>query len=120
MAIKCKELRSLDVSYLQITNKCIASITQLSYLETFISVGCVCVDDKGLTLLKNGCKSLQRLDVSKCQSMSSTGIISLASGCIALRQLSLAYCVPVRFEVYWEKLQVSEGIELKQVYWGDR
>eukprot|EP01018_Ginkgo_biloba_P027920 Gb_24899 [translate_table: standard] len=94
VAVKCKELRFLDLSYLQITNKCIASITHLDYLEDLVLVGCLCVDDEGLTFLKNGCKSLQRLDVSRCQNVSCMGIMSLVSGCTALRQLILAYCLP--------------------------
>uniref|UniRef100_A0A0D6R0Q3 Uncharacterized protein n=1 Tax=Araucaria cunninghamii TaxID=56994 RepID=A0A0D6R0Q3_ARACU len=94
VAVKCKDLRFLDVSYLQITNTCIASITHLDYLETLVLAGCLSIDDEGLHHLKNGCKSLQRLDVSKCQNVSCGGIISLMSGSIALQQLSLAYCVP--------------------------
>eukprot|EP01018_Ginkgo_biloba_P000375 Gb_39800 [translate_table: standard] len=95
VAVKCKELKNLDLSYLQITSKCLASITYLSHLENLVLVGCLSVGDDGLTYLRNGCKSLQKLDVSKCRNVSCTGIISLASGSSALRQLTLAYCIPI-------------------------
>ncbi|KAH9309817.1 hypothetical protein KI387_037728, partial [Taxus chinensis] len=93
VAIKCKELRNLDLSYLQITNKCLESITRLSHLENLALVGCVSVGDKGLIYLRN--KSLQGLDISKCRNISCTGIINLASGSPDLRQLTLSYCVPI-------------------------
>ncbi|GLJ38502.1 hypothetical protein SUGI_0784590 [Cryptomeria japonica] len=93
VAVKCKELRNLDLSYLQITNKCLESLTRLCHLENLALVGCVSVGDKGLIYLKN--KSLQGLDVSKCRNISSTGIINLASVSPELRQLTLAYCIPI-------------------------
>lgn len=92
VVVKCKDLRNLDLSYLQITNKCLASIEHLKHLENLALVGCVGVGDDGLTYLS---KSLQRLDVSKCRNVSCTGIISLASVSSHLCQLTLAYCIPV-------------------------
>ncbi|GLJ15214.1 hypothetical protein SUGI_0248700 [Cryptomeria japonica] len=93
VAVKCKELRNLDISYLQITNKCLESLTCLSHLENLALVGCVRVGDEGLIYLRN--KSLQGLDVSKCRNISSTGIVNLASVSPELRQLTLAYCIPI-------------------------
>ncbi|KAH9305577.1 hypothetical protein KI387_009981, partial [Taxus chinensis] len=112
VAVKCRELRFLDISYLQITNRCIASITQLAYLETLILAGCLSVDDEGLDILRDGCKSLQSLDISKCQNVSCSGIISLASGSIALQQLILAYCVPQVTSALFASLQKIESLRL--------
>ncbi|XP_057846353.2 F-box/LRR-repeat protein 3 isoform X5 [Cryptomeria japonica] len=111
VAVKCKELRFLDLSYLQITNKSIASVAQLEYLETLVLVGCVSVDDEGLDFLKDGCKSLQRLDVSKCQNVSCNGIISVTSGSIPLQQLTLAYCVPQVTSAIFASLQKFESLQ---------
>ncbi|GLJ45460.1 hypothetical protein SUGI_0957330 [Cryptomeria japonica] len=93
IAVKCKELRNLDLSYLQITNKCLESLTHLSCLENLTLVGCVSVGDEGLVYLRS--KSLQGLDVSKCHNISFAGIINLASVSPELRQLTVAYCIPI-------------------------
>jgi len=95
IAVKCKEIRSLDLSYLPITNKCLPSILNLQHLEDLVLEGCFGIDDDSLADLKQGCKSLQMLDVSSCQNVSHVGLSSLTSGNERLRQLILAYGSPV-------------------------
>nr|TKR85318.1 small nuclear ribonucleoprotein U2B [Populus alba] len=58
LASKCKDIRSLDLSYLQITEKCLPSILQLQHLEDLVLEGCLGIDDDGLSTLQQSCKSL--------------------------------------------------------------
>lgn len=51
LASKCKDIRSLDLSYLQITEKCLPSILQLQHLEDLVLEGCLGIDDDGLSTL---------------------------------------------------------------------
>lgn len=43
----------------QITNKCLLSISNLQHLEDLVLEGCFAIDDDSLAKLKQGCKSLQ-------------------------------------------------------------
>ncbi|KAA8549474.1 hypothetical protein F0562_001158 [Nyssa sinensis] len=91
IAIKCKEIRSLDLSYLPITEKCLRPILQLQHLKELVLVGCPGIDDEGLAMLKQGCKSLETLNMSNCQNVSHVGLSSLTNGAGSLCQLILAY-----------------------------
>ncbi|KAF3636932.1 F-box/LRR-repeat protein 3 [Capsicum annuum] len=95
IAVKCKEIRSLDLSYLPITNECLSSISKLQYLEDLVLEGCYGIDDDSLASLEQGCKSLEKLDMSSCQNVSHVGLSSLTSCAGCLRQLILAYGSPV-------------------------
>lgn len=46
---------------LQITEKCLVPILQLQYLKELILVECPGIDDVGLGILKESCKSLEVL-----------------------------------------------------------
>ncbi|KAK6927159.1 Leucine-rich repeat [Dillenia turbinata] len=91
IAMKCEDLRSLDLSYLPITEKCLSSILRLQSLEDLVLVACVGLDDDGLRTLKHGCRSLERLDVSNCQSIGHLGLSSFTEGSTCLRLLVLSY-----------------------------
>lgn len=45
----------------QITKKCLPPVLELKYLEDLVLEGCSSVDDDSLSVLKQGCKSLQVL-----------------------------------------------------------
>ncbi|KAJ4980185.1 hypothetical protein NE237_010965 [Protea cynaroides] len=91
LAIKCKEIRSLDLSYVPITKKCLPSILQLQHLEELVLTGCLGIDDGNLATLKQGCASLQTLNMSCCQNVTHEGLSFLTNGAGNLRQLILAY-----------------------------
>ncbi|KAH7543680.1 hypothetical protein FEM48_Zijuj02G0210900 [Ziziphus jujuba var. spinosa] len=91
IAMKCKEIRSLDLSYLPITEKCLLRILQLPHLEDLVLEGCLGIDDDGLATLKHASKSIKMLNMSRCQNVSHVGLSSLTSGAESLQQLILAY-----------------------------
>lgn len=53
-------------------------------------VGCLCIDDKGLELLSRGSNSLQSVDVSRCDHVTSEGLASLIDGHSFLQKLNAA------------------------------
>ncbi|GFS38551.1 RNI-like superfamily protein [Actinidia rufa] len=114
VAVKCKEIRSLDLSYLPITNKCLPEILKLQYLEDLVLEGCFGIDDDSLAVLKQGCKSLETLDMSSCHNVSHVGLSSLTSGAASLRQLILAYGSPVTpaLSDSLQKLSTLQSIKL--------
>ncbi|KAG6751379.1 hypothetical protein POTOM_045913 [Populus tomentosa] len=87
LALKCKDIRRLDLYYLQqcdflplgveievwlfddlnpaavsrriITEKCLPSILQLQHLADLVLEGCLGIDDDGLSTLQQSCKSLK-------------------------------------------------------------
>lgn len=91
LASKCKDIRSLDLSYLQITEKCLPSILQLQHLEDLVLEGCLGINDDGLSTLQQSCKSLKTLNMSNCHNHSHVGLLSLINGAENLRELTLAY-----------------------------
>ncbi|KAG9151164.1 hypothetical protein Leryth_002733 [Lithospermum erythrorhizon] len=91
IALKCKEIQVLDLSFLQITEKCLPYILKLQHLKELILMGCPGIDDEGLITLEQGCKSLEILDIANCQNISHVGLSSLTNGSDHLRQLSLSY-----------------------------
>ncbi|KAJ7961144.1 F-box/LRR-repeat protein 3 [Quillaja saponaria] len=95
IAIKCKEIHTLDLSYLPITEKCLPSILKLQYLEDLVLEGCFGIDEDSLGILKHGCKTLKKLDISSCQNITHVGLSSLTSGSRFLQQLTLAHGSPV-------------------------
>lgn len=114
IAVKCKEIRSLDLSYLPITKKCLTPILKLKYLEELILEGCFGIEDNCLADLKQGCKSLQTLDLSSCQNVSHVGLSSLTSGTECLRQLIFAYGSPVTIDFVdsLQRLSMLQSIKL--------
>ncbi|KAH9331483.1 hypothetical protein KI387_003591, partial [Taxus chinensis] len=94
-----------------ITNRCIGSITQLVYLETLILVGCLSVDDEGLDILTDGCKSLQDTATGlsftniklhgrppNCPNKCVRYMESIGKSCKSLQELSLSKCSSVMDE----------------------
>ncbi|KAI7998125.1 F-box/LRR-repeat protein 3 [Camellia lanceoleosa] len=125
IAVKCKEIRSLDlllavmvliqfIPCFMITKKCLSSILKLQYLEDLVLEGCFGIDDGSLAVLKQGCKSLETLDMSSCQNVSHVGLSSLTSGTGCLRQLILAYGSPVTLALAdsLQKLSTLQSIKL--------
>ncbi|XP_050224907.1 F-box/LRR-repeat protein 3 [Mercurialis annua] len=90
---KCVDLKFADVSYLKVTNETLRSIASLRKLEVLAMVGCALVDDVGCQFLENGCPLLEEIDVSRCDSLSSSGLTSIISGHSGLRRLNAAYCI---------------------------
>ncbi|WOL18000.1 F-box/LRR-repeat protein 3-like [Canna indica] len=75
---------------MQITEKCLPAVLELPYLEDLALAG-LSIDEKGLMSVKQGCKSLQVLDMSNCQLTSDVGLSSLMTKASGLCQLRLAY-----------------------------
>ncbi|KVH93520.1 F-box/LRR-repeat protein 3 isoform X4 [Cynara cardunculus var. scolymus] len=88
---KCLHLKHLSISYLKISNESLRSISNLKELEKLLMVGCGLVDDGGLHFLGNGCPSLQVLDITRCEHVSSSGLISVIRGCKGLQNLNAGY-----------------------------
>lgn len=107
----CRELRSLDLSYTEITSIGLASIASLECLEALSLVACHSIDDDGLTHLKNGCKSLQALDVSRCQSLTHVGFIRLAQASFPLHHLTLSYCLPITDDLV-QSIRRFDGLQM--------
>ncbi|BAT97533.1 hypothetical protein VIGAN_09100100 [Vigna angularis var. angularis] len=116
VAIKCKELTSLNLSYLPITEKCLPSIFKLQLLEDLVLEGCFGIDDGslGVDLLKQGCKTLKKLDISGCQNISHTGLSKLTSISGGLEKLILADGSPVTLDLVdgLNKLSMLQSIVL--------
>ncbi|KAL5133220.1 F-box/LRR-repeat protein 3 [Glycine soja] len=116
VAIKCKELTTLDLSYLPITEKCLPSIFKLQHLEDLVLEGCFGIDDDSLDvdLLKQGCKTLKRLDISGCQNISHVGLSKLTSISGGLEKLILADGSPVTLSLAdgLNKLSMLQSIVL--------
>ncbi|CAM8965842.1 unnamed protein product [Rhodiola kirilowii] len=90
---KCAGLKSLDISYLQVTNESLRSISSLQKLEDLGMVKCPFVDDAGLEFLGKGCPLLQTVNISRCKSISTSGLNSLIGGHNRLTQLVAGYGV---------------------------
>ncbi|KAL4588396.1 hypothetical protein LXL04_001280 [Taraxacum kok-saghyz] len=88
---KCPQLKHLCVSYLKISNESLRSLSWLKKLQALVMVGCNFLGDGGLHFLGNGCPSLQTLDVSRCEHVSSVGLISAIRGCNGLQKLNVGY-----------------------------
>ncbi|KAI5075317.1 hypothetical protein GOP47_0009393 [Adiantum capillus-veneris] len=91
----CLSLQELDVSYTEITNASLSAICKLRSLEKLRMVACSQPDDEGLLCLRNGSRSLQTLDVSRCRNISYGGIMELANGEFPLKHIMMSYCYPV-------------------------
>ncbi|XP_010269606.1 PREDICTED: F-box/LRR-repeat protein 3 [Nelumbo nucifera] len=90
---KSTGLRSLDISYLKVTNNSLHSISYLRKLESLSVVGCSFVDDDGLLFLRNRNPHLQSIDVSRCENVTLSGLISVVEGHEeSLLQLGAGYC----------------------------
>ncbi|KAH1266304.1 F-box/LRR-repeat protein 3 [Glycine max] len=116
VAIKCKELTTLDLSYLPITEKCLPSIFKLQHLEDLVLEGCFGIDDDSLDvdLLKQGCKTLKKLDISGCQNISHVGLSKLTSISGGLEKLISADGSPVTLSLAdgLNKLSMLQSIVL--------
>ncbi|KAG2278568.1 hypothetical protein Bca4012_041110 [Brassica carinata] len=113
---KCKDLRSLDVSYLKITNDSIRSIALLPKLEVLDMVNCPLVDDDGLQYLENGCPSLQEIDVTRCERVSLSGVVSIVRGHPDLQHLKASHCVS---EVFLSFLHNIKALKHLKTLWID-
>ncbi|KAJ6762635.1 hypothetical protein OIU79_023384 [Salix purpurea] len=90
---KCLELKFLDVSYLKVTSDWLRSIAALSKLEDLAMVGCSLVNDVGLQFLENGCPLLQKIDVSRCDCVSSSGLTALIRRHNGLLQIDAGHAI---------------------------
>ncbi|KAJ6974237.1 F-box/LRR-repeat protein 3 isoform X1 [Populus alba] len=90
---KCLELKFLDVSYLKVTSDSLRSIAALPKLEDLAMVGCPLVNVVGLQFLENGCPLLQKIDVSRCDCVSSSGLSALIRGHNGLLQIDARYTI---------------------------
>ncbi|EXB54275.1 hypothetical protein L484_014008 [Morus notabilis] len=102
VAVGCRKLRlvslrwCLGVGDFGITDQCLPYILKLQHLEDLVLEGCFGLDDSSLEVLRYGCKSLKKLDMSSCQNISHVGISSLTSGAGEhLQELTLSYVSPV-------------------------
>ncbi|TVU49868.1 hypothetical protein EJB05_01207, partial [Eragrostis curvula] len=115
LAKKCPYLRSLDISYLQVGNGSLKSISSLEKLEELAMVGCSCVDDEGLELLSKGTNSLQEIEqcfLSKLATLKETLTMlkldglevsdsllqAIGEGCVNLVEIGLSKCTGVTDE----------------------
>uniref|UniRef100_A0A453JZZ1 F-box/LRR-repeat protein 15-like leucin rich repeat domain-containing protein n=1 Tax=Aegilops tauschii subsp. strangulata TaxID=200361 RepID=A0A453JZZ1_AEGTS len=106
---KCRELRSLDISYLKVSNESLRSISTLEKLEELAMVACSCIDDEGLELLSRGSNSLQEIGqdfLSKLVTLkatlavlrldgfevSSSLLSAIGEGCTNLVEIGLSKC----------------------------
>ncbi|KAG2380616.1 F-box/LRR-repeat protein [Vigna angularis] len=101
---------------LNITEKCLPSIFKLQLLEDLVLEGCFGIDDGslGVDLLKQGCKTLKKLDISGCQNISHTGLSKLTSISGGLEKLILADGSPVTLDLVdgLNKLSMLQSIVL--------
>ncbi|CAE6123355.1 unnamed protein product [Arabidopsis arenosa] len=112
----CKGLKSLDVSYLKITNDSIRSIALLPKLEVLDMVSCPLIDDAGLQFLENGSPSLQEVDVTRCERVSLSGLISVVRGHPDIQLLKASHCVS---EVSGSFLQYIKALKHLKTIWID-
>ncbi|KAL8144107.1 hypothetical protein V2J09_017139, partial [Rumex salicifolius] len=99
IALKCKELRSLDLSFVPITEKCLPQILELEYPGNLVLTGCFATGKCDFSTLEHGCKSVRVLDLSVCKSINHIGISNLTNGATCLTSLSLAYGSAVTVDV---------------------
>ncbi|URD79708.1 F-box LRR-repeat protein 3 [Musa troglodytarum] len=104
LAKKCQNLRVLDISYLKITNRSLQFVSSLGKLEDLSMVGCSHIDDAGLQFLNNGSNSLQSVDVSRCENVTSSGLISVIEGHKYLQNLNIGDCFPELAPLFLSKL----------------
>ncbi|KAF6141243.1 hypothetical protein GIB67_024327 [Kingdonia uniflora] len=94
LAKKCCNLKNLDISYLKVTNESLCSISLLQKLESLTLIACSFVDNEGLHFLRSGNSSLQSIDISRCDNLTSSGLIAVTEGHLGLRQITASYCFP--------------------------
>ncbi|XP_058084376.1 F-box/LRR-repeat protein 3 isoform X1 [Magnolia sinica] len=102
---KCRDLKVLDISYLKVTNHSLRSIASLPKLEALSMVGCSFFDDDGLDYLGNGSPSLQIINISRCDNVSSCGLNSVIKGHEGLRQINAGNCFPELSMPFLSKLK---------------
>uniref|UniRef100_J3NAR5 F-box/LRR-repeat protein 15-like leucin rich repeat domain-containing protein n=1 Tax=Oryza brachyantha TaxID=4533 RepID=J3NAR5_ORYBR len=96
LALKCKKLNVLDLSYTMIVKKCFPAIMKLQNLQVLLLVGCNGIDDDALSSLDQQCsRSLQVLDMSNSCNITHVGIMSVVKAMPNLLELNLSYCSPV-------------------------
>ncbi|KAL6653739.1 hypothetical protein ACP70R_008663 [Stipagrostis hirtigluma subsp. patula] len=90
LAKKCRRLRSVDISYLKVTNESLRSLSTLEKLEDLAMVGCLSIDDDGLQMLRAG-NSLQSIDLSRCDHVTSQGLASLIESQSFLQKINVGH-----------------------------
>ncbi|XP_066338546.1 F-box/LRR-repeat protein 3-like [Miscanthus floridulus] len=120
LAKKCPQLRSVDISYLKVTNESLRSLSTLEKLEDIAMVSCLFIDDDGLQMLSM-CNSLQSIDISRCNHVSSLGLASLIDGQRFLQKINVGHslheietCVLSKLSTIGETLTVLrlDGLEI--------
>ncbi|XP_023636379.1 F-box/LRR-repeat protein 3 isoform X2 [Capsella rubella] len=115
LAVKCLHIRTLDLSYLPITGKCLHDILKLQHLEELLLEGCFGVDDDSLKSLRHDCKSLKKLNASSCQNLTQRGLTTLLSGAGCLQRLDIAHCssvISLDFTSSLKKVSTLQSIRL--------
>ncbi|KAL8504921.1 hypothetical protein ACS0TY_016207 [Phlomoides rotata] len=115
VAVNCKELRSLDLSHMPITNRCLSQIfLELKQLEVLVLKGCSWLNNNRIAALKEGCKSLVKLDMTSCEEVSHVGLSSITTATASLRQIILSYgsCVDPALVGSLQKLSSLQSIKL--------
>ncbi|KAI3729692.1 hypothetical protein L6452_18355 [Arctium lappa] len=88
-AVKCKQIRSLDLSHLLITEKCLPLLLKLQFLEILVLEGCCGIGDESLELRSP--YFIRTLNMSYCENVTHVGLSSLTSTATCLQNLNLAY-----------------------------
>lgn len=116
LALKCRKLTSLDLSYTMTTKDSLPSIMKLPNLQELTLVGCIGIDDGALVSLERECsKSLQVLDMSQCQNITDVGVSSILKSVPNLLELDLSYCCPVTPSMVrnFQKLPKLQALKLE-------
>ncbi|KAL5983722.1 hypothetical protein ACLOJK_017813 [Asimina triloba] len=112
LAKKCGELRDLDISYLKkVSNNALSSIASLQKLEALSMVKCSLIDDRGLDYIGSGCPSLQTIDVSRCENVTSLGLNSVVNGHEELLQINAGNCFPELASIFLSKLKDARSLK---------
>ncbi|KAL6907843.1 hypothetical protein ACP4OV_002013 [Aristida adscensionis] len=90
LAKKCRLLRSIDISYLKVSNESLRALSTLEKLEDIAMVGCSSIDDDGLEML-SAVNSLKSIDVSRCDHVTSQGLASLIESQTFLQKINAGH-----------------------------
>ncbi|GJN05066.1 hypothetical protein PR202_ga22665 [Eleusine coracana subsp. coracana] len=109
LANKCRNLRTVDVSYLKVSNESLRSLSTLEKLQHLAMVSCSFIDDDGLQLLSIGGSSLQSIDVSRCDHVTAQGLTSLIAGHNFLQKINAAHSLLELDTCFLSKLPVIKN-----------
>ncbi|KAK1319419.1 hypothetical protein QJS10_CPB04g00884 [Acorus calamus] len=108
---KCCDLKLLDISYLKVYNESMRSIASLRKLESLSIVGCSFIDDEGLAFLNCGSPSLQSIDTSRCDNVTSLGLLWVIKGHDSLVHINVGHCFPELGMPFLSKLEDLKSLK---------